>query len=149
VTSGYGIGCNLFRVTAAAGNFSIQQAYANKVMANHHGAVLLVADCIYGHSESGGWTCQDLLTGRAKWQERQKLGKGSVTYADGRLYLREEGGPGTVALIEPSPDGFKEHGRFPQPDRSSKNSWPHPVVAGGKLYLRDQDLLLCYDVKAR
>jgi hypothetical protein len=69
-------------------------------------------------------------------------------YADNRLYLRQED-KGTVALIEASADGYKEHGRFEQPERSSKKSWTHPVVAGGKLYLRDQDLLLCYVVKGR
>ena len=56
---------------------------------------------------------------------------------------------GTVALIEATPDGFKEHGRFEQPDRSDKKAWPYPVIAGGKLYLRDMDVLLCYDVKAK
>jgi hypothetical protein len=56
---------------------------------------------------------------------------------------------GTVVLIEATPDGFKEHGRFEQPDRSDKKAWPYPVIAGGKLYLRDMDMLLCYDVKAK
>jgi hypothetical protein len=54
-----------------------------------------------------------------------------------------------VVLIEASPKGFKEHGRFEQPDRSDKKAWPNPVIAGGKLYLRDMDVLLCYDVKAK
>jgi hypothetical protein len=118
-------------------------------MANHHGGVVRVGDYVYGYSEGKGWTCQDLKTGEAKWQEREKLGKGSLVCADGRLYLRQEDRKGTVALIEPTPDGYKEHGRFDQPDRSSKNSWPHPVVVGGRLYLRDQDILLCYNVKAK
>ena len=56
---------------------------------------------------------------------------------------------GTVVLIAATPDGFKEHGRFEQPDRSSKKAWPYPVIAAGKLYLRDMDVLLCYDVKAK
>ena len=54
-----------------------------------------------------------------------------------------------MALVAASPEGYKEHGRFDQPDRSKKNAWPHPVIIGGKLYLRDQDVLLCYDVKAK
>ena len=96
---------------------------------------------------SKGWTCQDFKTGAARWQDN-KLGKGSLIYADGRFYLRAED-KGTIALIEASPAGFKEHGRFEQPDRSPKKAWPHPVIAAGKLYLRDMDTLLCYDVKAK
>lgn len=149
VSSGYGAGCNLFKITAAGGKFSVEQVYANRVMVNHHGGVIRIGSCLYGYSEGKGWTCQDLDTGEAKWQEKQKLGKGSLTYADGRLYLRQEDGPGTVAIIAASPDGYHEYGRFPQPDRSSQRSWPHPVVAAGKLFLRDQDLLLCYDVRAK
>jgi outer membrane protein assembly factor BamB len=149
VSSGYGTGCNLFKISASGGKFSGEQVYANKVMANHHGGVLKVGDYVYGYSDAKGWTCQDFKTGEAKWQEREKMKKGSLVCADDRLYLRQEDGKGTVALIEPSPDGYKEHGRFDQPDRSTKNSWPHPVVIGGRLYLRDQDVLLCYNVKAK
>jgi outer membrane protein assembly factor BamB len=147
VTSGYGAGCNLFKVTADGGKFSAEQVYANKLMVNHHGGVIKVGDCVYGHSDTKGWVCQDWKTGEAKWQEKDKLGKGAIAYADGHFYLREEGGKGTVALIEASPEGFKEHGRFNPPDRSNKNSWPHPVIAGGRLYLRDQGVLLCYEIK--
>jgi outer membrane protein assembly factor BamB len=149
VTSGYGIGCNLFKVTSADKKFSAEQVYANRVMVNQHGGVIKVGDYVYGYSDGKGWTCQDFKTGEAKWQDKEKLGKGSIAYADGHFYLRQEEKEGTVVLIEASPDGFKEHGRFDQPDRSAKNSWTHPVIAGGHLYLRDQDLLLCYDVKEK
>jgi outer membrane protein assembly factor BamB len=149
VTSGYGAGCSLFKVSADGGKFSVEQVYSKKVMVNHHGGVVKVGEYIYGYSDGKGWTCQDFKTGDAKWQDKEKLGKGSILYADGRLYLRQEDKKGTVALIEASPEGYREHGRFDQPDRSNKNSWPHPVVAGGKLYLRDQDVLLCYDVKGK
>jgi outer membrane protein assembly factor BamB len=149
VASGYGDGCNLFKITSSGGSFSAQQVYANKVMVNHHGGVIKVGDYLYGYSDGKGWTCQDFKTGEAKWQEKEKLGKGCLVCADGNLYLRQENGPGKVVLIEASPDGFKEHGRFDQPQRSSDNAWPHPVVANGRLYLRDQDVLLCYDVKGK
>ncbi len=148
VTSGYGAGCNLFKVSAEGGKFSATQVYANRVMGNHHGGVIKIGDYVYGFSDGKGWTCQNFKTGEAKWQENG-IGKGSIAYADGRFYIRKEDGPGTVALIEASPAGYKEHGRFEQPSRSGKNSWPYPVIAGGKLYLRDQDLLLCYDIKAK
>jgi hypothetical protein len=71
-----------------------------------------------------------------------------VALADGRLYYRTEDGP-DVILVEPSPKGYAERGRFNQPNRSRAKAWPHPVVANGKLYLRDQDVLFCYDVKAK
>jgi outer membrane protein assembly factor BamB len=149
VSSGYGAGCNLFQITSEGGKFSAKEVYANKVMVDHHGGVVRLGNYIYGHSDGKGWTCQDMKSGEAKWQEKEKLGKGSIVYADDRLYLRLEEGRGTVALIEATPDGYKEHGRFDQPDRKGKNTWAHPVVAGGKLYLRDDDVLLCYDIKAK
>ena len=148
VTSGYGIGCNLFKV-AKGSEFTATQVYANKVMANHHGGVVKLGDYLYGHSDGKGWTCQAFKSGEARWQENKKLGKGSLVYADGRLYCREEAEKGVVALVEATPAGFVEKGRFTPPDRSGKKSWPHPAIAGGQLYLRDQDVLLCYDVKAR
>lgn len=144
VSTGYGIGCNLFKVTPGS-EFQVEQVYANTVMVNHHGGLILVGEHLYGYSDGKGWVCQDFKTGEMVWSDK-RLGKGSVAYADGRLYLRQEGGPGTVVLINASPEGYTERGRFAQPDRSDKNSWPHPVIAGGKLYLRDQDMLLCYDV---
>jgi len=149
VSSGYGIGCNLFKISSGGNKFVASQLYANHVMANHHGGVIKVGDYVYGYSDGKGWTCQDFKTGEAKWQEKDKLGKGSLVYADGHFYLRQEDKAGTVALIDASPEGYKEHGRFDQPDRSSKSSWPHPVVANGRLYLRDQDVLFCYDVAGK
>jgi outer membrane protein assembly factor BamB len=118
-------------------------------MENHHGGVVLIGDCLYGHSEKKGWVCQNFKTGEQVWADKSKLGKGSVTYADGHLYLRSEGGEGTIVLIEASPKGFVEKGRFNQPDRSNKNSWPHPVICNGKLFIRDQEILLCYDIKQK
>jgi outer membrane protein assembly factor BamB len=148
VTSGYGVGCNLFKITAKGGSFKADQVYDNKVMVNHHGGVILVGEHLYGYSDGKGWVCQNFKTGEMVWSDK-KLGKGSIAYADGRFYLRSEGSKGTVALIEATPIAYVERGRFDQPDRSGKESWPHPVIAGGRLYLRDQDVLLCYDIKAR
>jgi outer membrane protein assembly factor BamB len=149
VTSGYGVGCHLFKITSGGGSFSAEQVYANKVMVNHHGGVVKIGDYVYGYSDGKGWTCQDFKTGEAKWQEKEKLGKGSLVAADGQLYLRQENKPGTVALVEITPDGFKEHGRFNPPSFSDDRNWAHPVVAGGKLYLREQDFLFCYDVQKK
>ena len=148
VTSGYGIGCNLFQVIQVGGAFEARQVYANKVMANHHGGVIQLVDFAYGYSDGKGWTCQNLKTGEPAWTSN-KLGKGSLTCADGHFYLRKEDGKGTIVLIEATPTGYRETGRFDQPERSGQNSWPHPVIAAGKLYIRDQQLLLCYDITAK
>jgi outer membrane protein assembly factor BamB len=147
VSSAYGIGCNLFKINEAGGQFTAEEVYANKVLGNKHGGVIKVGDFVYGHADDKGWTCQDFKTGAAKWQYNQ-LGKGSLIYADRRFYLRAED-KGTIVLIEASPAGYKEHGRFEQPNRSDKKAWPYPVISHGRLYLRDMDTLLCYDVKAK
>jgi outer membrane protein assembly factor BamB len=146
VTSGYQVGCNLFKISKDDGAFKATEVYANHEIENHHGGIVLVGEYLYGHSDSRGWLCMEFKTGKVMWTNKG-VGKGSVSFADGMLYARSEGRAGTVALVEATPDGYKEHGRFDQPDRSTKNSWPHPVIANGKLYLRDQDVLLCYDIK--
>ena len=147
VTSGYGAGCNLFKVTSTDGKFSAKQVYANHVMVNHHGGIVRVGEYIYGYSDDKGLTCQNARTGQALWAEKAKVKKGSVSCADGKLYCREEDS-GTVILVDADSAGYTEKGRFNQPERSQEKAWSHPVIANGKLYLRDQDLLLCYDIKA-
>jgi outer membrane protein assembly factor BamB len=149
VTSGYGVGCDLFKINSEGGKFSAEQIYQNKVMVNHHGGVILFDGFIYGFSDSSkSWICQDMMSGNEKWKN-EGVGKGSIAYADGHFYLRSEGKKGTIALIDASSDGYKEHGRFDQPQRSGKQAWPHLVIANGKLYVRDMNLLLCYDIKAK
>jgi len=149
VSMAYGVGCNLFRVESADGKFTAERVYANKEMVNHHGGVIKIGDAVYGYSDGKGWVCQDFKTGQALWSDKTKLAKGSLTCADGLLYLRAEDGKGAVALVEPSPAGWIEKGRFEQPERTDKKNWPHPVVSNGKLYVRDQDSLFAYDVKAK
>jgi outer membrane protein assembly factor BamB len=151
-TTGYGVGCGLVKITGDASQQKAEKAYegqARKVMANHHGGVVRVGEYVYGYSDGKGWVCQEFKTGKEVWANN-KVGKGSLTYADGRLYCYTEG-DGTVCLIDASPDGWKERGRFKIPQQSKLNRqgkiWTHPVVANGRLYLRDQDLLFCYDIK--
>ncbi|QOV92536.1 PQQ-like beta-propeller repeat protein [Humisphaera borealis] len=150
VTSGYGVGCDLFKVTADGATFKVEKVYSNKNMVNHHGGVILQDGKIYGYSDGKGWSCIDLLTGETVWKTKEELGKGAISYADGMFYLRDEGkSKGTIALIEASKEGYKEHGRFAPPKLSGKEQWPHLVIAGGKLYVRDQETLYCYDVKKK
>ena len=132
VTSGYGIGCNLFKIsgTAGGGDFKAEQVYSNTNMVNHHGGVILLDGMIYGYSDKGGWTCQDLLTGQVKWQDRKLLGKGTISYADGRFYLRDEK-TGEIVLLDAGPDHHDEKGRFVTPDRTGSSAWSHMVIAHG------------------
>jgi outer membrane protein assembly factor BamB len=145
VSSGYGTGCALLKISpGGSGSLHCEEVYSNKNMVNHHGGVVLVDGYLYGYSDGKGWVCQNFQTGGLVWQERRKLGKGSLTYADGRLYCYSEDN-GTAVLIEATPDGWKENGRFRVPRESTRRSpsgkfWTHPVIANGRLYLRDQDL---------
>lgn len=147
VTSGYGIGCNGFRVTRDGSEWSAEEVYANQNITNHHGGVVLVDGHVYG-STGPTFRCVDIESGElAEPYPQRSIGKGSTLYADGHFYLRSENGP--VALIKAAPGEYLEVSRFDQPARSNKSAWPHPVIANGKLYLRDQGLLLCYDIKKR
>lgn len=146
VTAGYGSGCKMVRIGA---DNKVEVVYENKVIKNHHGGVVLVGDYLYGHGDPT-WVCQNFKTGEEVWGQRG-FGKGAVGYADGMLYCLDEG-TGVVALVEASPKGWKEHSRFkldPQTKiRSSRGKiWTHPVISHGKLYLRDQDIIYCFDVK--
>lgn len=147
VTSGYSVGCRSYEVKKNGDKFEANELWNNKQMVNHHGGVIRIGPNVYGHSDSKGWTCQDIKTGNVLWQDKS-FGKGSVAYADNRLILRAED-KGTLALIEASPAAYKEHGRFEQPSRSNEKAWPHPVVSNGKLFIRDEDHLLCFDISAR
>lgn len=147
VTAGYGVGC--VAVELGADN-SVKPLYENKVMKNHHGGVVLVGDYVYGHSDGYAWVCQELKTGKEVWANKT-LGKGAIHYADGMLYCLDERS-GEVALVEASPTAWNEKGRFKLDPLSAQRNrqggiWPHPVVLDGKLYLRDQEYLYCYDVK--
>jgi outer membrane protein assembly factor BamB len=123
-------------------------------MENHHGGVILHDGALFGANggNGGGYlACLDFKTGEVLWNEadrdKRRLTKGSVAFADGRIYYRTEEGP--IVLIEPSRKEYLERGRFDQPERTDKPAWAHPVIANGKLYIRDQDTLFCYDVKAK
>lgn len=131
------------------GSVTAAEVYFSSNMQNHHGGMIVVDGCLYGANggnEGGFLTCMDFQTGEVLWRDRQAP-KGALLLADGRLYLRSESG--TMILIEPSKEGFVERGRFEQPDRTSVPAWSHPIVANGKLYIRDQDSLWCYDVHTK
>ncbi|HEX3152897.1 MAG TPA: PQQ-binding-like beta-propeller repeat protein [Gemmataceae bacterium] len=144
VTS-YGTGGGQAKIVKDANGFKAEQQYFLNRFTNHHGGVVLVKDHLYGTTNTELW-CIDFKTGKPAWQNRC-VEKGSVTYADGHLYVRSE--KEKIALVEANPTKYVEKGIFTQPDRSKVAAWAHPVVANGKLYLRDWDIMLCYDVKGK
>jgi hypothetical protein len=112
-------------------------------MQNHHGGLVLLNGKLYGFSNAI-LTCMDFATGQVHWRDRS-VGKGSLTYADGMLFLLGEGHQ--AGLAEATPEAYKEKGRFSIQDLGLP-SWAHPVVCGGKLYIRNQGTLSCYDIRA-
>ncbi len=152
-TVGAGQGCDLLKIARDGDLFSVESVYSNKNMTNHHGNVALIGEHIFGFSEGKGFMCQKLATGEVVWMERSKIRPCSMISADGRIYCFTEDN-GTVALLEAASSGWTEssHFRLPQLATSRKPSgriWTPPVVSGGRLFLRDQELLFCYDVKAK
>jgi outer membrane protein assembly factor BamB len=152
-SSAYGAGGGAIKLKKKDdGGFEPQEIYFTKRMQNHHGGMIVYEGCLYGASggnEGGALTCLDFATGNVLWDERseRRAAKGSIAFADGRLYYRVE--DGTLLLLEPNRDKYVEHGRFDQPSRTSKPAWSHPIIANGKLYIRDQETLFCYDIQKK
>ncbi len=151
-SSAYGAGGGLVKLSKDAdGAGKAEEVYATTDMQNHHGGMVLLDGYLYGASggnEGGALVCLDFKTGKVMWDQRQngqRRAKGSLALADGLLYYRME--DGTIVLIEPDPKQYTERSRFQQPDRTRLPAWAHPVIANGKLYVRDQDVLLCYNIK--
>ena len=142
VSTDYGTGCALLKLTAQGSAVQASEVYFNKDMRNHYTTSVLVGDYLYGYS-SGILTAMEFLTGKVAWRDRS-VGKGNCTYADQRLYCMGE--DGAVGLIEPTPKAYTEKSRFEIP-RGSNPTWTPPVVANGRLYLREQDNLYSYDIK--
>jgi outer membrane protein assembly factor BamB len=146
--AGYGRGAGLFKIKPTRDGFDTEEIYFKKELTNKHGGVVLVGDYLYGdHDDSGHPWCAEFMTGKTTWKNvRPSKGGGSasLTYADDRLYVRYANG--FMVLAEPSPEAYKEVSVFKIPN-GNDNSWNHPVVIGGKMYLREKDILWCYDVK--
>jgi outer membrane protein assembly factor BamB len=144
-------GGGLVRLKAEGDGIQAQQVYYERGLPSNIGGAVLIGENLYG-TIGKGLACVDFATGKIKWQEGT-LGACSVCYADGCLYLHGE--TGKVSLVEASPDGYHNKGTFLPPDMpkhargAMERSWCYPVVANGKLYIRDSDSLWCFDVKAK
>src|SRR5262249_12448527 len=140
--SGYGNGGGKAQITGKDGKFEVKPKFFVDQLQNLHGNMVLVDGHIYGTGEST-MMCVNFADGKVTWDKRG-VGKGAVAYADGCIYLRGE--RGEMALLQANPKEYVEKGRFRQSDRSDQQTWASPVIAGGKLYLRDWDVVLCYDL---
>jgi outer membrane protein assembly factor BamB len=132
------------------GTFVADELYFNNKLPVGLGGVVKVGNYLYG-SSGATVMCVDFMTGDIKWEERA-IGPSSWLVADGRLYLHAE--KGEVALLEPTPEAYREKGRFTPPDGPTRlnqmeKAWAYPVIADGRLYIRDQSSLWAYDIRAR
>jgi outer membrane protein assembly factor BamB len=142
-SSGYGTGGGLVDLTVQNGEVAAKEVYFTREMRNHHGGLVLVDGYLYGFSDAI-LTCLEFATGKVMWRDRS-VGKGSVTFADDHLYIQSENH--VVGLAEATSEGYREKGRFQIPEKGQM-SWAHPVISDGRLYVRNQDILLVYDIKA-
>ena len=138
------LGTNIYRITKRDEKFAVEQIFEDRTIKNLHRGNILIGDYVY-FSADGSFTCMDITSGKIAWAVKNVV-KFSPTYVDGLLVLRSEAGDGPVVLVEPSPVGYKELGRFDRPERTDFDSWTYPVVVNGRLYLRDQHILFCYDL---
>src|SRR5688572_2541686 len=143
VSSDYGTGGALLDVRAAGNLATANEVYFTRDMRNHHASSVLIGDHLYGFSSSI-LTALKFDSGQIAWRDRS-VGKGSLIFADGRLYLYSE--DGVVGLAEASPGGYREHGRFTLPQQSGLPTWSHPMIAGGLLIIRDQDTVYAYSLQ--
>jgi outer membrane protein assembly factor BamB len=157
LTSDYGSGCGTLQLKKDGDGVKAEPLFDNKVMMNHHGGVILRDGAVFGaHGNANQkktlpFICQDMKTGKSLWEEKSKLEPSSIVYADGHFYAYGQN-TGEVVRFAASTKGFEESGRFTIPKTSEQMKpqggiWTHPVIADGKLYLRDQELLFCYDLK--
>jgi len=146
-TAGYGKGGSLLKLIPTDDGVKVEEVYYKRELTNKHGGLVLVGDYVYGdRDDSGHPFCAEVKSGKVVWKRERGPGSGSaaVTYADGHLYFRYDNG--IMALVEASPKGYKEVSSFKIPN-ADRSSWAHPVVVGGKMYLREKDAVWCYDVK--
>ena len=145
VSSGYGRGSILIKLNTTGNEIKPSVVYDSPLMDNHHGGIILNNGYLYGSgSKARGWFCLDLLTGKELWKSS---GVGSLTYADGMLYLLDE--RGTVKLAEARAEKFELRGEFKLPSGGKGMYWAHPVVSGGRLYIRHTDKLFAYDISGK
>ncbi|MBK5292808.1 MAG: PQQ-like beta-propeller repeat protein [Acidobacteriia bacterium] len=141
-------GGGLVQLHATNDGVTAEEVYFERDAPNSLGGQILISGYLYGTNPKG-LTSAEFLTGKSKWQS-EGIGPGAVQYADGRIYVHHENGE--VSLAEATPDAYREKGRFtpagqPKRVRAREMAWAYPVVANGRLYIRDLGTLWCYDVR--
>ncbi len=150
--TGYNQGSGLVKLVAKDDGVAAEEVYfhSGRELQNKHGGMVLIDDHLYlGHGNARGYpACVEFATGKIVWGGKRQKGVGrgeaSVVYADGNIIFRSA--DGTVALFAASPDGFQLKGTM-KPEYQEGKSWAHPVVTGARLYLREQNKLMCYDLR--
>jgi outer membrane protein assembly factor BamB len=151
---GFGGGADCIKLAPEGKKFKVEVVYSQRIIGSKQGGVVLVGKHVYGYHEDRNWAAQELATGQVPWGKRRAKGEnvkaGAVLAADGRLYVLAE--DGVVAMLEASPRAYKEISTFELPAKSKSRKarggiWTHPSLSDGKLYLRDQELVFCYQVK--
>jgi outer membrane protein assembly factor BamB len=143
-SSAYGTGGGLLALRANAGEIRAEEVYFTREMQNHHGGIVIIGGYMYGFNNAI-LTCLEFATGKLMWRDRS-VGKGSIAAADGHLFILGE--DNVVGLVEATPTGYREKGRFGIRDQGLP-SWAHPAVSNGRLYIRNQGTLASYDVRAK
>jgi len=148
--SGYGTtGSTLVKLNVDGKSVSGEQVWNSRALDNHHGGVLLLDGYLYGAAHNfsnSNWICLDWKTGETQYAERG-VSKGSLTSAEGLLYTLSE--RRNVGLVKPTPEGHEVIRQFETPEGPEGPTWAHPVVCGGRLYIRHSDNLYAYDVRAK
>jgi outer membrane protein assembly factor BamB len=152
ISSGYGSGSELLKLKVDGKKASVERVWQSKDLDNQHGGVVLLNGYLYGAAHqrsSAGWVCLDWKSGKKMYADKG-VGMGSLTCAEGMLYtFCENEKKRDVGLVEATPDAYKLVSRFQIPAGGKGPTWPHPVVCGGRLYLRHGDLLFGYDIAGK
>ncbi len=144
-SSGYGKGSILLKLTTSGNTIVPETIWHTELMDNLHGGVILHDGYLYGSGHNKrGWFCLDFKTGKEMWKER---GIGSLTYADGMFYCLEE--RGMMKLVKAIPEKYELVSSFQVPSGGEEMYWSHPVVCGGRLYVRHADKLFVYDISEK
>jgi hypothetical protein len=146
IDSGYGSGGAMLMLAVEGGKVSASVVWKTKALDNHHGGIILHDGYLYGSTHKGKWVCLEWTTGKTMYSA-DGVGKGSVTFAEGMLYTYSE--KGKMGIVKATPDAHEVVSQFRVPKGGGGPHWAHPVVAGGRLYLRHADALFAYDIKAK